>query len=94
MFVLFAWHARIQKIFSGWGRGVGGGWGGVQIFRRGLTENFNIAKTNNLAFPGGGGPDPLSRPLDPSMLGLFYAPANSYGRVRTLPIGLLSYLMI
>ena len=51
-------HARIQKIFSG----------GVQIPRRGLTENFNMAKTNNLAIPvggGGGGPDPLSSPLDP-----------------------------
>ena len=56
-----------------------------------------MAKTNNLAIPGwggGGGPDPLSRPLDPPMLGLFYAPANSYGRDRTLPIGLLSYIMI
>ena len=38
-------HARIQKIFSG----------GVQIPRRGLTENFNMAKINNLAIPGGGG---------------------------------------
>ena len=27
--------------------------GGVQIPRRGLTENFNMAKTNNLAIPGG-----------------------------------------
>ena len=27
---------------------------GVQIPRRGLTENFNMAKTNNLAIPGGG----------------------------------------
>ena len=38
--------------------------GGVQIPRRGLTENFNMAKINNLAIPGGGGggggPDPLS----------------------------------
>ena len=34
-------HARIQKIFSG----------KVQIPRRGLTENFNMAKTNNLAIP-------------------------------------------
>ena len=49
----------------------GGGWGwGVQIPRRGLTENFNIAKINNLAIPGGGvgGPDPLpTPPLDPPM---------------------------
>ena len=45
-------HARIQKIFSG---------GGVQIPRRGLTENFSMAKTNNLAIPGGG-PAPLSPP--------------------------------
>ena len=40
-----------------------GGGGGVQIPRRGLTENFNMAKNNNLAIPGGGGgggggPDP------------------------------------
>ena len=27
--------------------------GGVQIPRRGLTENFNMAKINNLAIPGG-----------------------------------------
>ena len=54
-------HARIQKIFSG---------GGVQIPRRGLTENFNMAKINNLAIItrwGGRGPDPLSTPLDPPM---------------------------
>ena len=39
-------------------RGGGGGGGGerVQIPRRGLTENFNKAKTNNLAI------------LDPPML--------------------------
>ena len=40
-----------------------GGGGGFQIPRRGLTENFNMAKINNLAIPGwggGGGPDPLS----------------------------------
>ena len=39
---------------------------GDQIPRRGLdlTENFNMAKINNLAIPGGvGGPDPLSPPL-------------------------------
>ena len=46
-------HARIQKIFSGGG----GGGGGVQIPKRGLTENFNMAKINNQAIPGG--PDPL-----------------------------------
>ena len=44
-------HARIKKIFSG----VGVGGGGVQILRRGLTENFNIAKINDLAIPSGGG---------------------------------------
>ena len=65
-------HARIQKIFSEGG-------GGVQIPRRGLTENFNMAKINNLAiitrWGGGGGgggggkrgPDHLSPPLDPPM---------------------------
>ena len=46
---------RIQKIFSGGG---GGGWG-VQIPRRGLTENFNMAKINNLATPGGGSGPPV-----------------------------------
>ena len=54
------WHARIQKTFAGGG--------GVQIPRRGLTENFNMAKTYNLAIPGvcvwGGGP-PVPPPLDP-----------------------------
>ena len=52
----------------------GGGGGRVQIPRRGLTENFNMAKINNLAIitrwgggGGGRGPDPLSPPLDPSM---------------------------
>ena len=29
--------------------------GGVQIPRRGLTENFNMAKFHNLAILGGGG---------------------------------------
>ena len=42
-------HARIQKIFSGGG-------GVFQIPRTGLTENFNMAKINNLAIPGGSGP--------------------------------------
>ena len=32
----------------------GGGGGGVQTPKRGLTENFNMAKNNNLAVPGGG----------------------------------------
>ena len=44
-------HGRIQKIFSGW----------VQSPRRGLTENFNMAKINNLAIPWGSGP-----PVPPS----------------------------
>ena len=39
---------------------------GVQIPRRGLTENFNMAKINNLAIPGGSGP-PVP-PLDPPMM--------------------------
>ena len=33
----------------------GGVGGGVHIPRRGRTENFNMAKINNLAIPGGGG---------------------------------------
>ena len=62
---------RIEKIFSGWGGEGGGGGGGsgrgVQIPRSGVTENFNMAKINDLAIPGAGGggggggsPDPLS----------------------------------
>ena len=57
------------------GGGWSGGGGGVQIPTRGLTENFNMTKINNLAIPGGGGgggggPDPLSPPppLDPPMI--------------------------
>ena len=48
-----------------------GGGGGVQIPRRGLTENFNMAKINNLAIPGGGGggSGPPVPPLDPPMNG-------------------------
>ena len=45
----------------------GGGGGGVEIPRRGLTENFNMAKINNLAIPGGGGSGPPVPPLDPPM---------------------------
>ena len=40
----------------------GGGGGGVQIPRRGLMENFNMAKTYNLAIPGGGGRTPCPTP--------------------------------
>ena len=43
------------------------GGGGVQIPRRGLTENFNMAKINNLAIPGGGGSGRPVPPLDPPM---------------------------
>ena len=39
---------------------------GVQIPRRGLTENFNMAKIDNLAIPGGGVRTPCP-PLDPPM---------------------------
>ena len=55
--------------------GGGGGGGGGRIPRRGLTENFNMAKINNLAIPGGGGggPDPLSPPLDPPLSWLSFA---------------------
>ena len=42
------------------------GGGGVQIPKRGLTENFNMAKINNLAIPGGSG-RPVPPPLDPPM---------------------------
>ena len=52
---------------------------GVQIPKKGLTENFNMAKTNNLEIPrggGGGGPDPLSPPPPPgsahAYCGLFH----------------------
>ena len=47
-------HAQIQKIFSGEG-------GRVQIPIRGLTENFNMAKINNMAISEGSGP-----PVPPS----------------------------
>ena len=52
--------------------GGGGAGGGVQIPRRGLTENFNMAKINNLSIPGGGGGSgppvqPPPPPLDPPM---------------------------
>ena len=40
------------------------GGGGVQIPRRGLTENFNMAKINNLAILGEPDPPP---PLDSPM---------------------------
>ena len=57
----------------------GGGGGGVKIPRRSLTENFNMAKINNLTIPGGGGggggPDTLYPPLDPSIVKVPYAPA-------------------
>ena len=52
---------------------------GVQIPRRGLTENFNMANINNLAIPGGGDTDPLSPPLDP--------PMKLYSHRRTLEAG-------
>ena len=50
-------HARIQKVFSG----------GVQIPRRGLTKNFNMAKINNLAISGGVRTPCPPPPLDPPM---------------------------
>ena len=53
------------------------GGGGVQIPRRGLTENFNMAKINNLAIPGGRGSGPLSPPLDPPMNEMLFGLCNS-----------------
>ena len=60
---------RCRKFSQG-----GGGGGGVQIPRRGLTENFNMAKINNLAIQGSrggggrvGGSGPPVPPLDPPM---------------------------
>ena len=49
--------------------GGGGGGGGFQIPRRGLTENFKMAKIKNLAIPGRGGGvrTPCPPPLDPPM---------------------------
>ena len=63
----------------------GGGGGGGQSPRSGLTENFNMANINNLAFPGGGGSGP---PVPSSvsahdMFRLFVFPSCSvflYGR--------------
>ena len=52
------------------------GAGDVQFPRRGLTENFNMAKTNNMSIPGGGGgPDPLPPPPPPPLdqpIGMVY----------------------
>ena len=50
----------------------GGGGGGVQIPRKGLTENFNMAKVNNLAIPVGGGGG--SGPPPPPPPGLWICP--------------------
>ena len=47
-----------------------GGWGGEDEgskFPEGSDGKFQHCKTNNLAIPGGG-PDPLSPPLDPPMI--------------------------
>ena len=50
----------------------GGGGGGGQIPRRGLTENFNMTKINNLTIPwgGGGSGPPVPPTMDPPMLWL------------------------
>ena len=54
-----------RKFSQGGGGGGGGGGGRFQIPIRGLTENFNMAKVNNLEIPGGvRTPSP---PLDPPM---------------------------
>ena len=80
-------HARIQKIFSG-----GGGGRGVQIPRRGLTENFNMAKISNLAIITRWG-ERSGTPVTPSgsanAIGLrFRIGTSSKGRFRnrTMPI--------
>ena len=49
------------------------GGGGVRIPRRGLTENFNMAKNNDLAIPGGG-----SYPLPPPPSGSAHAAIHTY----------------
>ena len=53
-----------------------GGGGGVQIPRRGLAENFNMAKNNNLAIPGVGEVrtpvPPLDSPMYAYLSGHFY----------------------
>ena len=51
--------------------------GGVQIPRRGLTENFNMAKINNLATPGQGGTLPPP-PLDPPMYKRIMVQSSQY----------------
>ena len=53
----------------------GGGRGPIP--RRGQAENFNMAKINNLAIPGGGVrtpclPPPPPPPLDPPMINIVY----------------------
>ena len=42
-----------ENFLGGWGWGGGGG--GGSKFPEGLTENFSMAKSNNLPIPGGGG---------------------------------------
>ena len=60
---------RGSRKFSQVGGGGGGGGGrGSKFPEGGLTENFNMAKINNLAIQGGGGSEPLPPPpLDPPM---------------------------
>ena len=78
-------HARIQKIFS-WGGG------GVQIPRRGLTENFNMAEINNLAIiirRGGSSGPPVTPSGSAHAIGLrFRIGTSTKGRFRnrTMPI--------
>ena len=69
-------HARIQNFFSG----------GVQIPRRGLTENFIMAKINNLAILGVGGPDPLSSPPPLDLPMLWYSATLSFNSFVLFPI--------
>ena len=52
-----------------------GGGGGVQIPRRGLTENFNMAKINNLATP-----------LDPPMQFFYYSYEISFLKCPRMPV--------
>ena len=67
--------------------------GGVQIPRRGLTENFNMAKINNLAIPGGGGSGPPVPPLDLPMCD-FLLNATMNNEPESYTLSLSQFIMV
>ena len=63
----FSRFQRGSNIFQGWGGG-----GGVQLYPGGSNCLFPIEPHITCDFPGGG-PDPLSPPLDPHLKGVHHA---------------------